>query len=591
MPISYKLRRGPAITADTIALSEGELYMDTTNKNIRIHDGTTMGGTKLLNANSIKTINGSSLIGSGDLSLVTDISGKVDKINITGGTVGSGSAIPVITYNAQGQITSVSTSALNIPANIATETYVNTQISNLVNSAPAALDTLKELATALGNDSNFSTTVTNSLAGKQSTLISGTNIKTINGSSILGSGNIITPTFSYLTETNIAESLTEVISNTVTTSLSGAFFTTASMPFINEGGSLQTISTSRQFFASSNITLGATFEFWYKPTTNTADEYIFAVAGQNGNSFSINRNSGYYYTDVNGTYGGSNSATNTLLAINQWNHVALYLSTTDFKYWFNGTLVNSGTFPHTTDDYRQTNPRTGIYLGGHWPTWTQPQGCYGRVLITSGDKYNTTNSITVPTASFNNDANTQFLLKYVPLTQTVNSSKQVIATSFSGDGSKLTNVDAPSKIYYKKPSWTKNATTSNVTQNSMNLIGSATFTANSTGSILVQYNMGDVYIWSQAGGNLGFKLEVIGNTTEYDEQFITNLVGYAPNTSFAVYYRPFKVIAPVTSGSTVTINFYCFPQSMSGSGSSLFNYPGNSNNQLLTYQYVNATSF
>lgn len=47
-----------------------------------------------------------------------------------------------------------------------TEAYVDTSISNLVASSPAALDTLNELATALGNDANFSTTVTNSLATK-----------------------------------------------------------------------------------------------------------------------------------------------------------------------------------------------------------------------------------------------------------------------------------------------------------------------------------------------------------------------------------------------------------------------------------------
>ena len=39
-------------------------------------------------------------------------------------------------------------------------------ISALVDSSPAALDTLKELATALGNDANFSTTITNALAAK-----------------------------------------------------------------------------------------------------------------------------------------------------------------------------------------------------------------------------------------------------------------------------------------------------------------------------------------------------------------------------------------------------------------------------------------
>ena len=47
--------------------------------------------------------------------------------------------------------------------NYATETYVGTQISNLVNSAPTTLDTLNELATALGSDANFATTVSTNI--------------------------------------------------------------------------------------------------------------------------------------------------------------------------------------------------------------------------------------------------------------------------------------------------------------------------------------------------------------------------------------------------------------------------------------------
>ena len=49
---------------------------------------------------------------------------------------------------------------------VATTAFVGTAVSNLVASAPAALDTLNELATALGNDAAFSTTVTNSIAAK-----------------------------------------------------------------------------------------------------------------------------------------------------------------------------------------------------------------------------------------------------------------------------------------------------------------------------------------------------------------------------------------------------------------------------------------
>ncbi|HAV8813261.1 TPA: shikimate transporter, partial [Escherichia coli] len=45
--------------------------------------------------------------------------------------------------------------------------FVRKLLAALVGSSPEALDTLNELAAALGNDPNFATTVTNALAGKQ----------------------------------------------------------------------------------------------------------------------------------------------------------------------------------------------------------------------------------------------------------------------------------------------------------------------------------------------------------------------------------------------------------------------------------------
>ena len=48
----------------------------------------------------------------------------------------------------------------------ATKGYVDTAVSDVIAAAPAALDTLNELAAALGDDANFSTTVTNSIATK-----------------------------------------------------------------------------------------------------------------------------------------------------------------------------------------------------------------------------------------------------------------------------------------------------------------------------------------------------------------------------------------------------------------------------------------
>ena len=49
----------------------------------------------------------------------------------------------------------------NLFSGIATESYVATQIANLVDGAPGALDTLNELAAALADDASFSTTITN----------------------------------------------------------------------------------------------------------------------------------------------------------------------------------------------------------------------------------------------------------------------------------------------------------------------------------------------------------------------------------------------------------------------------------------------
>lgn len=49
---------------------------------------------------------------------------------------------------------------------IATTAFVKLVVAQLVNAAPAALDTLQELAAALGNDSNFANTMVTALAGK-----------------------------------------------------------------------------------------------------------------------------------------------------------------------------------------------------------------------------------------------------------------------------------------------------------------------------------------------------------------------------------------------------------------------------------------
>ena len=63
-------------------------------------------------------------------------------------------------------VTATTQSAGDSSTKVATTAYTDTAVSNLVDSAPGALNTLNELAAAMGDDANFSTTVTNSIATK-----------------------------------------------------------------------------------------------------------------------------------------------------------------------------------------------------------------------------------------------------------------------------------------------------------------------------------------------------------------------------------------------------------------------------------------
>lgn len=87
---------------------------------------------------------------------------------------------------------------------IATTAYVDSATANLVNSAPATLDTLNELAAALNDDANFSTTVTDSIALKAS----------LNGASF--TGNVI------MGEALEIERVREKVTINTGTSLTGA---------------------------------------------------------------------------------------------------------------------------------------------------------------------------------------------------------------------------------------------------------------------------------------------------------------------------------------------------------------------------------
>ena len=98
------------------------------------------------------------------------VTGTVDGIDIAGLQAAKNS---ISTSNGAilNGVTATTQSAGDSSTKIATTAYADTAVSNLVDSAPSTLNTLNELAAALGDDANFSTTVTNSIATKLANIV------------------------------------------------------------------------------------------------------------------------------------------------------------------------------------------------------------------------------------------------------------------------------------------------------------------------------------------------------------------------------------------------------------------------------------
>jgi hypothetical protein len=103
-------------------------------------------------------------VGSQDNIIPTNLADKIELTSLSTATNEAGSSSSLSYDDSTGVFTFT-------PVDLtpyATTVYVDTLVSNLVDAAPEALDTLNELAAALGDDSNFATTVTQSLAAKAS---------------------------------------------------------------------------------------------------------------------------------------------------------------------------------------------------------------------------------------------------------------------------------------------------------------------------------------------------------------------------------------------------------------------------------------
>jgi len=229
------IKRGTATqwTNSTTPLSSGELGLDTTNNILKVGNGTSLwnslSGLTLTSA-QVSELAQDALKSAFDAGTHTNITVNFDddlnKISLSTGpdvvtttslnntltnpstgyvSIGDvGVADGVASLGPNGKIpdseipdTIARDSEIPSLTGYATETYVNTAISNLVDTAPTTLNTLNELAAAINDDASFASTVTTAL-GTKAPIASPTFTGTVtipSGASISGYAPIASPTF------------------------------------------------------------------------------------------------------------------------------------------------------------------------------------------------------------------------------------------------------------------------------------------------------------------------------------------------------------------------------------------------------------
>jgi len=150
---------GTAITAGDTGTVTSTMIADGTIVNADINASAAIDWTKIAP---------SSTVSSTELGYLDGVTSAIQtQIDSKLGTSTAASTYAPLASPALTGIPTAPTAAANTnTTQIATTAYVQTEIADLIASAPGALDTLNELAASLGNDANFSTTVTNSLATK-----------------------------------------------------------------------------------------------------------------------------------------------------------------------------------------------------------------------------------------------------------------------------------------------------------------------------------------------------------------------------------------------------------------------------------------
>ena len=176
---------GNVVTTGTITVPEGNLTIgstavDATASELNLLDGSTAGtvtNSKAVVYGSGGEVNATKLQVGG-----VDITATPAELNLLDGVAG-------LVQSDFTKLAAIEVDATKI--NYLTDmtgnvkNYIDTEVAGIVDTAPAALDTLNELAAALGDDPNFATTISTTIGGKVSQSLALTA-----GNGLTGGGNL-----------------------------------------------------------------------------------------------------------------------------------------------------------------------------------------------------------------------------------------------------------------------------------------------------------------------------------------------------------------------------------------------------------------
>ena len=381
-------------------------------------------------------------------SLVSDVDGRADLLN-TNLTATNTAIRSLISTNAATELAHLANTNAYIASesaridllntnltstNTAIRSYVDTSVANLVDSAPAALDTLNELAAALGDDENFATTLATNLGQKlgatATVSLSGdvtgsanfsansvTVVTDISNSGVTagsyGSASAI-PVITVAADGRITGATTQTVAGVTATTYTqgnnvyrvstadGKTFDTViptsdKLQVANAVATYQTIATSKAYLANTNAYIASVSATERAALANT-NAYIANVK-----TIATNRLGETATITLNGVVGGtasfsSNAATITVLsntlAANSF-VTANYVSNTTFQaYVANNSYVFSE-YTYTASNNQQSfsgvddNGNTLSYISGKTSVFMNG------VLLVNGSDYFASNTTSI----------------------------------------------------------------------------------------------------------------------------------------------------------------------------------------------------